>query len=70
MTARTVPIAMTRIPNSSTRRATILDTEHHLSLESLRKQAVGIMNAKGTAVKQPYNNRGRGWSNGKGLTND
>lgn len=52
-TAKTVPMAMTISPNIMTKKATILDAERHLSLESLRKQAVGMMNAKGTAVKHP-----------------
>ena len=47
-------MAMTNIPNSMTKIATILDTEHHLSFESFRKHAVGMMKARGTAVKQPY----------------
>jgi hypothetical protein len=44
---------MTNRPKTITDNAIIFDVEHHFSLESLRKQAVGMMKARGTAVKQP-----------------
>jgi len=57
--ARLVPMNMTMTPKISTRKAMTLSLEYHLPrLESFRKLAVGRINARGMAVKQPWRGEG------------
>jgi len=57
--ARLVPMNMTMTPNINTRKAMTLSLEYHLPrLESFRKLAVGRINARGMAVKQPWRRGG------------